>query len=351
MRLLSALLLTCALLFGGCSKPDGQASKEVVVYMYSEYIDPDMPRQFKQLTGKKLRIDVYESTEDMLAKLQQGGGAGQYDVIVASDVAIPALIKLNLVQPLDLAKIPNAKNVADQFRNTPFDPGHKYGLPYQWGTVGLMYSKSAVKTADVSWSLVFDPAQQPGPFILMDSMRDMLGIALKYQGKSMNTRNPAEVAAAGELLLAAKKSPKFRAFEGGVGGKNSVMNGSAALAVCYNGDALRAVAENDQVAFAVPKEGGIIWVDLMLVSAQAPDREGAHQFMNYILDPKVGAQLSNFMRYATPNAQSLPLIRSEDRQNPGIYPPEQIIQKLEYLQDLDQDTRIYDEVWTTVKSR
>jgi spermidine/putrescine transport system substrate-binding protein len=362
VRLTCPLAAVLALILGACSRqaenagPSGepaasQKGRQVTVYMYSEYIDPEIPREFEKQNGVKVRIDVYEATEEMMAKLQQAGGASQYDVVVVSDHAIPVLAKLNLLQPLNHAKIPNARNVADRFRNPPYDRGCKYSLPYQWGTMGLMYRKDKLGQIAPSWAMIFDASRRPGPFVLIDSMRDMLAAALKYQGFSINTRKAEELKKAGDLVLAAKKSPKSLGFEGGVGGKNKVVAGNAALAIVYNGDAVRAMGEEKNVAFVLPREGTLIWVDAMTVPANAPNVEGAHRFINFMLDANVGARLSNFNQYATPNAASLPLIRKEDRENPAIYPTDEQMKKMEYLEDVGKDTKLYDEVWTAVKSR
>jgi len=136
-----------------------------------------------------------------------------------------------------------------------------------------------------------------------------------------------------------------------VGGKNKVADGTATLAVVYSGDALKACQENDQLAYGVPREGSIIWVDAMTIPVNAPNPDAAHQFINFILDAKVGARLSEFTCYATPNAASLPLLKQEDRENPAIYPPEETLKKLEYLEDLGDDSKLYDEIWTAVKAR
>jgi spermidine/putrescine transport system substrate-binding protein len=327
------------------------ADKTVTVYMYSEYIDPEIPKQFEKLTGQKVVIDVYEAQEEMLAKMR-AGGASQYDVVVASDVVVQPLIQLGLVRKLEPAKIPNAKNVAERFRDPVFDRANAYSWPYQWGTVGLMYRKDAVPGA-VSWALIFDPAKQPGPFVLMDEMRSQLGVALKAAGKPMSTREAADLKAAGELLVAAKGSAKCLGFDGGVGGKNKVMAGEAAVAVVYNGDAVKAMVENPDapVAFAVPVEGTLLAVDNMLISAKAPNPDGAHAFIDYILDAKVGAQLSNFNRYATPNQASMPYITKADANNPAIYPPAELLGKMASLEDVGDAAKLYDEVWTSVKSR
>ncbi len=328
-----------------------QAGAQVVVYMYSEYIDPEIPKAFQKETGIKVRIDVYEAAEEMMAKLQQAGGVGQYDVIVATNETVPTMAKLKLIQPIDATKVPNAKNIAPRFKSPPYDPGNTYSLPYQWGTVGLAYRKDKIAKMEPSWAMVFDAAKQPGTFVLIDSLRDMIGAALKFQGKSVNSRNAEEVKKAGELILAAKKSPKALGFEGGVGGKNKVAAGQAVMAIVYNGDAIRTMEEEKNLGYVVPKEGTILWVDSMVVPAKAPHAEAAHRFMNYILDAKVGAQLSNFNRYATPNAASLPLIKKEDRENPAIYPSDDDVKKMEFLEDLGSQTPLYDEVWTSVKSR
>ena len=354
MRRLWMVAALACLFCGACSEPEkpaAEAKPRVTVYMYSEYIGPELPKEFEKLTGMPVQIDVYENTEEMMAKLQMAGGVSQYDVVVVSDHAIPVLAKLGLLQPLDVAKVPNAKNVAGRFAKPPYDPEGKFSLPYQWGTMGLMYRKDKVTMTDPSWALVLDPEKQPGPFVLIDSMRDMLSAALKSLGHSINTRKPEELKAAGEAILKAKRSAKCLGFEGGVGGKNKVADASAALAIVYSGDAIKACDEDAHLAYVLPKEGSIIWMDAMTIPAKAPNPAGAHAFINFILDAKVGARLSDFNRYATPNAASLPLVSKADRENPAIYPSEDELKKLEYLEDVGEATRLYDEVWTAAKAR
>ncbi len=348
---LANFALSLGILFCASLGFAGEAGKRVTVYMYSEYIDPELPKEFEKLTGMPVKIDVYENTEEMMAKLQQAGGVSQYDVVVVSDHAIPVLARLGLIQPLGLEKIPNAKNVSAQFKKPPYDPDEKYSLPYQWGTVGLMYRKDKLGQADPSWSLLLNPAKQPGPVVLIDSMRDMLGVALKSLGASVNSKKVEELKEAGQAILRAKRSPKCLGFEGGVGGRNKVADGSALVAIVYSGDAIKAVAEDAHLAYVLPREGAIVWVDAMTISAKAPNAEGAHAFINFILDPEVGARLSNFNRCGTPNGASLGRIRKEDRENPAIYPPAEELKKLEYIEDVGDTTRLYDEVWTAAKAR
>jgi len=325
------------------------AQKEMRLFIWSEYMDPAIIKAFEKQYNLKVRIDLYESNEDMIAKLQ-AGGVSQYDVVVPSDFVVPSMIQLGLLKPLDSAKIPNLKNLDAKFKSPPFDPGNKYSVAYQWGMVGLMYRKDKVKATPTSWSALFDP-KGSGPYVLMDSIREMLGVALRYQGQSVNAKDPKVVQAAGKLLLEAKKSSRALGFEGGVGAKNRLVAGTATYAVVYNGDAIKAADESPRVAFVVPKEGSTLFLDNMAIPAKAPNPDAAYKFINFILDAKVGAQLSNYNRYATPNAAAKPYITPADLKNPAIYPSAEVMKSLEFILDLGKDSRLYDEVWTTVKSR
>lgn len=341
-------IATVAAIFCTVSTALSAAEKPVMMLSYSEYIDPEIPKAYEAATGVKVQIDVYESQDDMLAKLQ-AGGVSQYDIVVATDVVVPTMIKLGLVQKLDKTAIPNGVNIMETFKNPAFDPGNTYSYPYQWGTVGLMYATAKVK-GEVSWALLFDEAKQPGPFVMMDEMRTMTGIAAMFQGASASTRKADEIKAAGALLAKAKASSKCIGFDGGVGGMNKVLAGEAVAAVVYNGDAVRNIMD-DKFAYTVPKEGGILWVDNMLLCAKAPNPKGGHAFINHILDAKVGAQLSNFNRYATPNQASLPLITETDRKNAAIYPDAAQMKACQFQEDVGAETKIYDQVWTAVKAR
>ena len=326
--------------------------KELRIFTWSEYMDePKMSADFEAATGIKVKIDVYENNEDMIAKLQ-AGGVSQYDIIVPSSYVLPTLNGLQLIQPLDHAKLPNLKNVMSQFRNLELDMDNKFTVPWQWGTVGLMYNKTKIgPEAASSWSIIFDPAKHPGSFWLMDDVRTSMNAALAYLGLPMNSTNPEEIKKAADLLTTIKNSKSCNGFKTGVGGKNDVVAGTADLAVVFNGDAIRDVEENpERFGFLVPKEGGEVWVDLMAIPAKAPHPDAAHKWINWILEPKVGAELSNYNRYATPNEASLPFILPEDLKNEEIYPGPETMKRLQYVADLGAALRLYDEAWTRIKS-
>ncbi len=345
IKLLSVLCVLCGYL-SVCTAAD------VKMLTWSDYIDPEIPRQFEKQTGIAVKIDVYEETEAMMAKLQAAGGDREYDLVIVSDHAIPVLAKLGLIRKLDLAKTKNAKNVDARFKSPPYDPAGEYSLPYQWGTMGLIYRKN-LANFEPSWRMIFDPARQPGGFVLLDSMRDTIAAALKLSGADVNTKNPGDLKKAMELALAAKRSEKFKGFDGSPASAKKVVAGEADLAIVYNGDALNAMKEDraNSCEYVVPNEGSIIWVDTMVITSHAPNADGALKFIDYLLDEKVGAQLSNYINYASPNAAAMPHVSEESRKNPRIYPPEDQLKHLSYLQDVGDATSVYDEVWTAVKSR
>ena len=350
MRKVLALLVVFSVLFVPLAWAADQP--ELKIFIWSEYMDEEaMPAAFEKATGIKVRLDIYENNEEMVAKLQ-AGGVSQYDIIVPSDYIMPVLINQKLIQPIDHAKVPNLKNLKEKFRKAEYDTDNKWSVPWQWGTVGLMYRKDKLSEADVqSWSVLFDPASKPGPFWLIDSVREMLGIALLYKGYDFNSVNPDELKAAADLLVQTKKRSECMGFKPGVGGKNDVVAGSAAAAIVYNGDAIQSITEDpEHLAFIVPKEGSEIWVDNMCIPAKAPNPDAAHKWINWILEPKVGADLSNYNQFATPNEASMEFITPEDLDNPGIYPTPEIMNVLHFTKDLGKDNVLVDQAWTLVKS-
>ncbi len=224
---------------------------------------------FEERTGIKVRVDYYESMEEMIAKLQ-AGGVSQYDVIVPADYVMPTLINLDLLAEIDHAKVPNLKNLAPKFVSPVYDPGNKFSAAYQWGTLGMMYKKDKVPGDPPSWAVMFDETMQVGPFVLIDSVREMLGSALCYMGKDVNTTDPADLKALADMMLKVKKSPYFQGFEVGTGARSKGVAGAAVAAIVYNGDGLRAVAEDPTSGFANPAEGAVMWVDSLCIPRRPP---------------------------------------------------------------------------------
>lgn len=340
--------LTGVALFLGLASQLSAAEARLNVFIWSEYLDPQVVKDFEQQFACKVTVDVYEDAESMLAKLQ-GGGTSLYDLVVPPDHLVSTMVKLNLLAPMRSANLPNLKNLDAKFANPPYDRGNRFSIPYQWGTVGILVRPTAGRPVPETWGLVFDAKQQPGKFLLIDSMRDCLGAALKFQGHALNSTEIPHLKAARDLVIEAKR--RAGGFDGSVGAKNKVAAKSVVAAIVYSGEAARAMTDDATLRYIIPREGSQIWVDNLCIPAKAPHRDLAEKFINFVLDAKVGARLSNFLQFATPNAAARAFIKAEDLKNPAIYPAPEVMAKLEFLEDLGAKTKLYDEAWTQVKAR
>lgn len=343
MRNLLRLLIVCLL-----ALPAFAARARLHLFIWSEYMDPAVVRAFEQQHACEVVMDLYEDDGAMMAKLQ-AGGAALYDVVVPPDHRVPGLVKLGLLAPLRHEKLPNLRHLDARFLKLSFDPANRYTVPYQWGTLGLFVRQRAGQPVPDSWAAVFDPQQQAGPFVLLDSARDLIGAALKFRGRGASVTDPAELKAVRDLLLDAKR--RSLGFDGTVGGKNKVLDRLATAAVVYSGEGVRGMSADPETVYVIPKEGSLIWVDNLAVLSRAPHRDLAEQFINFCLEPEHGARISNFTQFATPNAAARRFIRPADLANPAIYPPQEVLVRLEFLEHLGAQSRLYDEVWTSVKAR
>ena len=323
-------------------------SKAVNLFIWSEYIDMGLIKEFEKANGIKVNASFYESNEDMLAKLE-AGGSKQYDVIVPTSYIVPVLVKKNLVQALDLTKIPNWKNLGSSFKNPNFDPGNKYSLGYLFSLTGITYRKDKIKNPENSWALMFDSKKQPGPFVMLDDSRSMIGIALKSLGKSYNSVSKDDLKAAIAVLQDAKK--RSLGFSGSPEGKNKVLSKQAFMAITYNNDAGRGMTEDKNIGFLIPKEGSEIALDNMMVPNGAPNAENAHKLINFLLDAKIGARNAASTSASTPNEAAKAFIPKADRENPVIYPSVAVLKTLEYAQDVGAAAKLYDAAWTKIKAK
>jgi spermidine/putrescine transport system substrate-binding protein len=318
--------------------------------IYSEYINPNLLKDFEKKTGYKVNLELYEAQEEMLVKLQTAG-TKKYDVIIASDVVIQQMIQAGLVAPIDTSKIPNRVNVAPQFLGQTYDPTNAYSLPYLWGTTGILFRGEKIHPDSASYSMLFDAKNTKGNFSLLNESRSMLSMALQAIGYDANSVKQEEINKAVDYILQAKKDPHFVGFDGSVAGKNKVVSGENWAAIVFNGEAQAAINKDSTLQFVIPKEGSFMWVDAMLISSKAANVEGAYAFMNYILDAEVGAKLAKFINYATPNKASLEVNDEKFKSNRVINPNEQEIKRMELLEDLGESTKSYDEAWIIAKTR
>ena len=275
------------------------AGTELVVYNWYDYIDPDVLDQFEEETGISITYVNFTQNEDMYARLEAGAGA--YDVIFPSEYMIERLIREDRLETLNLDNIPNLENVLDTLRDPSYDPGNAHSVPYMWGTLGILYNTDMVSAPITSWMSLFDQ-QYKGSVFMMNSLRDTIGLGLKALGYSMNTRDEAELRAAGDLLVQQKR-------DGMVSGnfvdetKDKMVSNEAALAVIYSGDALYAMEKNEKLAYVVPEEGSNIWVDGMCIPKGSAHKEAAECFINFMCRPDIAQKNMEYIYYSSPIRQ------------------------------------------------
>ena len=328
-----------------------QLSESVSFYNWTEYIDPEILSMFEEECGVQVIYDTFSSNEDLLAKLQ--AGATGYDLIVPSDYMVTIMRQLGLLRELDHAHLPNLAHIGDTFANAPYDPGMTYSVPYQWGAIGLGYDLDALGgEAPDSLAAILDPEQaklHAGKLSMVNDGREVIGAALKYLGYSVNTTDPVQLEEAKQVILAIK--PYIAAFDSD-SYDDLLVSGDVVIGHGWNGQYFQAIFENENrnLGFVIPKEGEVLYVDTMAIPATAPNPYTAEVLINYLLDPEIGAMLTNYTYYASPNTAAEPYILDEIKQNPGIYPPPEVLAKMEFMQDVGEVTQLYERIWTEIKA-
>jgi len=317
----------------------GPIEKELHLYNWSDYIAEDTVPNFEKEFGVQVTYDTYESNEEMVAKLQ--AGASGYDIVVPSGYIIPLLVATDTIMPINRKYITNAANVSPIFRKLPSDPADKYTVPWQWGTTGVAYRTDKIKIPIDSWDVFHDP-KYARKLTMMDDGREVIGAELRHRGHSLNSTDKEELAQAKADSIDAKKNLKAY-ISAPV--KAQLISGDVWISQLWNGDTTQAKAEQPNLAYVIPKEGCTIWGDSMCIPKSAPNKRVAHEWINYILRPEVGAALSDATGYGTPNAASAKLMK-----DPVPYPTEDELKRLEYQVDLGKDTETWDRIWTEIKS-
>jgi spermidine/putrescine transport system substrate-binding protein len=258
------------------------------------------------------------------------------------------MIKANMLVPLDHSKIPNFANYDKLFQDAEFDPGRKYTMAYMWGTVGVGYRKSKVDPAPDSWKLLIDDDKYAGRISLLSSAEQVLGAGLKYLGYSYNSTNMEELNKVKDLLIAHKKN--IKQF-GADNGQDLLASGEVDLCLEYNGDIAQVMADDEDLAYIVPKEGSNVWQDTLAIPVGAPHPENAHAFINFMLDAENGKKIADTIQYATPNKAARDLMDAAYKENPAIFPPDDVIAKCEPGLYLGEDAeRVREEIFTAIKA-
>ena len=340
------LLLFIALsLISACSLNPGSRGEVVNVYNWGEYIDKDLLSKFEEETGIKVIYSNFNTNEDLYVKLKSGGTS--YDVVVPSDYMIERMINEDMLREINWENVPNMQYVDEAYQHHSYDPDQLYSAPYFWGTMGIVYNTSLVDEEVDSWSILWDE-KYSRDIIMLDSSRDSIGIALAWLGYSMNSRDPEELEQAKQLLI--EQYPLVYAYL--VDQTRDIMiNGEAALAVMYSGDAVDALDSNEDLAYAVPKEGSNLWFDAMVIPKTARNPENAEKFINFMLEPENAALNSEYVWYSLPSTAAKELLSEELRDNEVAYPSFELLERLEVFRDPGSYVKLYDEMWQEIKNQ
>lgn len=341
------LVALCGLGASGCGSSN--SSKELRLFIWANYINPEVYQLFEQEFGVRIIEENFDSNETLHNKLR--AGVTGYDLITPSDYKVEALIKEGLLAELELAKIPNFKHISPRFTGLYYDPENKYSIPYMWGTTGIGYNAARLPVSPTSWGDLFEPLRLQAyaqRVSMLDDPREAIGAALKYLGYSLNSTNPQELEEAKTVLLAQK--PYLARYDSETY-DDFLLAGDLFLAHGWSGEFAKARLENPEIRYVIPREGGVIWADNLAILKSSKNQELAHKFIDFLLRPEINAKIVNFLRYPSTNEAAKAYILPEVLNDPGIYPPEEILAKLEWLRDLGEATELYERVWAEVKSR
>lgn len=331
----------------GCGVKEGE-NGVVIVYNWGEYVDPDTLVMFEEETGIKVIYDEYETNETMFPKVDSG--AAEYDVVCPSDYMIHKMIENDLLLELDYSHIPNAQNIGEQYweQARAFDAENKYSVPYCWGTVGILYNKTLVEEPITSWGQLWDEKYKDD-ILMQDSVRDAFMVAEKLYGYSMNTINPDELERVKEALI--KQKPLVQAYVVDQV-RDKMIGNEAAIGVIYSGEAIYTQYENPDLVYVIPEEGTNVWIDSWVILKDAPNKENAEKFINFMCRADIALKNFEYITYSTPNDAAKELIEDEEIKNsPIAFPNLSEYANLESYTYLGEEgDSLYNELWKEVKS-
>lgn len=344
MRKICVFCLAMIILFSSMAMVS--ADGVVNVFNWEDYISEDAITMFQDETGIKVNYMNFTTNEDMLVQLRANPSA--FDVVFPSDYCVERLIAENGLEEINFDNVPNFKNTYEWLINPDYDKENKYSVPYMWGTVGILYNKTMVDEPVTSWGILWDKKYTNNVFML-DSIRDTLGITLKYLGYSMNTRDPLQLEEAKDLLIKQKQEGIVKAYQVDET-KDKMVNNEAALALMWSGDAQYAKDLNENLDYAVPDEGSNIWVDAMVIPKGAKNKENAEKFIDFLCRPEIAQLNCEEIWYSSPNEAAVELMGEEYTENTTMNPTQETIDNCEFFSDIQDFIAIYNGLWLEIKS-
>ncbi len=339
LRRAAPLLAAFSLLLSACAKKP----PTLHVFIWSDYIKPELVSAFEALNGCKVVMDYYDSNESMYAKLKAGGGG--YDVVFPSSYMVNIMQAQGMLRPLDHTLLPNLAHLDPSANRFTMDTNHAFSIPYMLGSSGIGYLAGKVPDFQPTWHM-FESPDYKGRMTLMNDYRETIGAALKALGYSLNTLNTNELAAARDLIITWKANiAKFESEQY----KNGLVSSEFFVVHGYSGDIMQIMEENEDIMYVVPEEGTSVALDEVAILKDAPQPELAHAFLNYLHQPEVAAQNIEFVYYLCPNLPAYDLVSEEVRNDPAVFLPQEIMDRSEVVWDLGENNALYSRIWDEVK--
>lgn len=303
-----------------------QAEGELQLYNWGDYTSPELLAKFEKETGIKVTVTDYDSNDTALAKIE-AGGAG-FDLVVPSANYVPIYVEKGLVQELDLSKIPNHKNIAEEWLNVDYDPGRKYSIPWQWGTTGVAVNQT-VYSGDINTSAIWldPPPELVGKVNVTPEMNDVLAMATMYMGGEFCSDDAELMKKVRDKLIEAK--PKWLSMDYGMTEK--MTNNDVMASLYWNGAIFRVRLDNPNVKYGYPKEGFPLWMDQVMLLSDAKNVEEAYKFLDFIAMPENAALISAYARYANGIAGSEPFMPADMKDAPEIVIPAELVSAGHFL--------------------
>ena len=337
--------LAAAALAAGVASGTAQGAGSLNVYNWGEYISPEILDQFSKDFDVDVKLDTYSSNEEMLAKIQ--AGATGYDIVFPSVHMNDIMIQLGLLEKTNVNQMPGFENIDKSFLRAKNDPNGEYCLPYAWGNVGIYYNKERVPEGMKSWADFFAYAEKnPGSVTMLDDMREVIGVGLIMNGKSVNSTDPEDLKAAEETIL--KHKPNIAAFTYEV--LPLIASGDMAASHYFVGANLHVMRDPEKLGYVIPEEGATMYQENICVLKSAPNKENALKFLEFFMRPEVSVKNTIQQTNGSVNTGAIALLPEENKSNVNINPPEDVRAKLQIFEDLGQDLRAYDRVWTRIKT-
>jgi len=327
----------------------GGGGRSVNVHNWATYIGETTVDDFREATGISVNYTNFASNDELFAAFRAGNSG--YDVIVPSNEYVTRMAQAQMLQELDHSKIPNIANLLPEFQDASFDPGRRYSMPYTWLCIGIAYRKSSMPNPEFvpdSWRYVLDSPQFAQRIAVLGESADLIRLAAKYKGLSLNGIPEATLSEIEQMLI--RQKPHIKAFHED-DGQDLLVSREVDLVMEYNGDIAQVMRDDPDIGWVIPVEGSMQNQDCLCIPTGAPHLEEAYAFINYMLDGEAGSKIADYIQYATPNRAARDLMPDDYKSNPVVYPTPGEMARLEYgAFEGDEVSRRYEEIFTRISA-